>query len=65
MPDYRSIVQEFIYQVEDIVPELYQTHKFLNYWHKNINAVVKEVMISIAENKFAHYRSLDEFLSIN
>ncbi len=65
MPDYQNIVQEFIYQVEDIVPDLYYTHKFLNHWRVNIKTPIKEVMITIADNKFAHYRSLDDFLSIN
>lgn len=64
-PDYRSIVTEFIWQTEDIVPELYRTHKFLNYWHNNIDAVVQEVCISVNDRKWASYSSVDHFLKIN
>ena len=43
MPDFNDIVQEFIWQTPDITPELPRVHKFLNHWHKNIDAVIKEV----------------------
>lgn len=64
-PDYKSIVNEFIWQTEDLVPELYRTHKFLNYWHKNIDAVVQEVLISVNDRKWGSYSSVDHFLQIN
>lgn len=64
-PDYRSIVNEFIWQCEDLVPELYRTHKFLNYWHHNIDAVVQEVLISVNDRKWGSYSSVDHFLKIN
>ncbi len=65
MPDYQNLVQEFIYQLEDIVPELYKTHRFLNHWRRNVQANIKEVQISINENRFGHYRNLDDFLNIH
>jgi len=49
MPDYSEIVQEFIWQTNDITPELPKVHKFLNYWKNNIEAVIKEVKVSYTE----------------
>ena len=46
LPDYVNLVQEFIWQTEDYVPKLPRVHKFLNYWHKEIDAVINEVSIS-------------------
>ena len=64
-PDYTSIIQEFLWQTEDIVPDLRRTHKFLNHWHQNIDAVVQEVQISINERKYGTYRNVDTFLKIH
>lgn len=46
MPDYASLINEFWWQHMDIVPELPRTHKFLNFWKDNIDAVIKEVCVS-------------------
>ena len=48
MPDYTHILQEFIWQTADIRPEYPRVHRFLNYWHDNIEAVISEV--NIADN---------------
>ena len=40
MPDYDNILQEFVWQTKDVVPEIPRVHKFLDYWHKNIDAVI-------------------------
>jgi uncharacterized protein Usg len=42
---------------EDIVPEYPRMHKFLNYWHHNIDAVISEVLVSHATSKYI--RSVD------
>jgi len=49
--DYRSILQEFIWQTEDYCPEIPRIHKFLNYWKNNIDAIIHEIMISTDNNK--------------
>ena len=46
LPDYINLVQEFIWQTEDYVPKLPKVQKFLNFWHKEIDAVINEVSIS-------------------
>jgi uncharacterized protein Usg len=63
--DYRNLIQEFVWQTEDVVPELYRVHKFLNHWHKNIEAVIQEVQISINDKRYGSYRNVDEFLNLH
>ena len=54
MPDYTHILQEFIWQTSDIRPEYPRVHRFLNYWHDNIEAVISEV--NIADNYVTSYK---------
>ena len=54
MPDYTHILQEFIWQTADIRPEYARVHRFLNYWHDNIEAVISEV--NIADNYETSYK---------
>jgi len=51
MPDYTNILQEFIWQTEDLVPEIPRVHKFLKFWHENIDAVISEVQVSTATQR--------------
>ena len=57
MPDYNNILQQFIWQTEDVVPEYPRVHKFLNYWQENIEAVISEVQIANCQTR--SYRSVD------
>ena len=54
MPDYEHILQEFIWQTADVRPEYPRVHRFLNYWHNNIEAVISEV--NIADNYGTSYK---------
>ena len=45
IPDYLHILQQFVWQTDDIRPEYPRVHKFLNYWHDNIEAVIEEIEI--------------------
>ena len=49
MPDYENILQQFIWQTMDVKPKYPRIHKFLNYWHNNIDAIVNEIRISESE----------------
>ena len=44
-PDYRSLLQQFIWQTDDIIPEIPRVHEFLNYWKDHIDAVIQEVLV--------------------
>lgn len=48
-PDYRSILQEFIWSTDDVVPELKRVHRFLTFWKNNIDAVIHNVEIAIPD----------------
>ena len=45
IPDYLNIVQEFVGQTEDRLPEYPRITQFLDYWDKNIDGPIKEVYI--------------------
>ncbi len=46
MTDYKHILQEFIWQTADVRPEYPRVHRFLNYWHDNIESVISEIYIA-------------------
>ena len=54
MPDYKHILQQFIWQTADVRPEYPRVHRFLNYWYDNIEAVISEVII--ADNYVTSYK---------
>ena len=54
MPDYSHILQQFIWQTDDMWPGYPRIHKFLNYWHDNIEAVIEEV--NILDNYHTSYK---------
>ena len=56
MPDYNNILQEFMWQLNDIVPEYPRVHRFLNHWHDNIEAVIETVEVSHGRTKEAATR---------
>jgi uncharacterized protein Usg len=43
MPDYTSVLNEFVWQTEDYVPEFPKIHKFLWHWKNNIEATIKDI----------------------
>ena len=51
MPDYHNLIQEFILQYNDRHPYFPKTHKFLNFWHKEIEAVIESVNLSFIDNE--------------
>lgn len=63
MPDYQNLLNEFYWQCEDIVPDIPKVHKFLNYWKDNIEAVIKDVKISVSDGNI--YRNADFYKAIN
>lgn len=64
MPDHSNLLQEFVWQTSDIVPEMIRVHKFLNYWHKNIDAVISEILISVDNLPYREIRSIDSFIKV-
>ena len=47
------------WQTKDVKPEYPRVHKFLNFWHDNIDAVISEVML--CDEYETSYRPVKEF----
>lgn len=65
MPMHPAILQEFTWGYDDRIPELYRTHRFLNHWKSNIDAVIAEVLISIDGRRSRSWKSVDEIIGLS
>jgi uncharacterized protein Usg len=66
MPDHPSLLQEFIWQTEDTIPELIRIHRFLNHWQRNIDAAIQQIMLAVEDNYRTNgYRRVDHLLTMN
>lgn len=57
--DYPSILQDFVWQLDDRTPDFPRVHKFLDHWRREIEAVIAEVQISTHDG--ADWRRIDEW----
>ena len=48
MPDSPSLLQEFVWQTLDLAPEYPRIHRFLDYWRREIDAVIHSVTVGSA-----------------
>jgi uncharacterized protein Usg len=64
MPLYPNLLQEFTWGYDDQVPDLIRTHKFLNHWHKNVNAVIAEVLLSVANEPVTKLNTVDLIINM-
>ncbi|WP_174299701.1 Usg family protein [Caulobacter sp. S45] len=46
MPDHPKLLQSFMWQTLDVAPEYPRVHSFLEYWRKEIQAVIHSVRLS-------------------
>jgi uncharacterized protein Usg len=46
LPDYSHLLNEFLWELHDEIPAMPRVHRFLGYWQRNIEAVIKEVVVS-------------------
>ena len=56
MPEYNNVLQEFMWQTEDIKPHYPRVYRFLHYWKDNIDAVIAEVQI--VDSPITEYRNV-------
>jgi uncharacterized protein Usg len=47
-PDFRSLLQEFIWQVTDRAPQFPRVHRFLDHWRREIRVPIREVQLAVA-----------------
>ena len=45
-PDYQSILQEFAWSTLDYPPECPRMRKFLEHWHRNIQARIEQIYLT-------------------
>lgn len=46
MPDHPKLLQSFMWQTLDVAPEYPRIHTFLEFWRKEIQAVIHSVRLS-------------------
>jgi len=63
IPNYTNIIQEFVWQYNDSLPEFPRTHKFLNYWHSNIDAVIADIQLAYIDKCGRNtYRNVKKYM---
>ena len=61
MPAHPALLQSFLWQTQDIAPDFPRIHRFLDYWRREIDAVIHSVtvsgveLIAPAKVRSAHY----------
>ena len=46
MPDHPSLLQRFMWQTLDIAPDYPRVHQFLEFWRREIDAVIHSVNVT-------------------
>lgn len=49
MPDHPALLQSFIWQTLDLAPRYPRIHKFLDFWRREIDAVIHSVRLASGE----------------
>lgn len=46
LPDHPALLQRFLWQTLDLSPEYPRVHRFLDFWRREIDAVIHSVTLS-------------------
>ena len=46
MPDHPSLLQRFMWQTLDVAPDFPRVHEFLEFWRREIDAVIHSVSVT-------------------
>lgn len=49
MPDHPTLLQTFVWQTLDLAPQYPRIHKFLDFWKREIEAVIHSVRVASGE----------------
>jgi uncharacterized protein Usg len=49
MPAHPALLQRFLWQTLDVAPDFPRIHRFLEYWRREIDAVIHSVTVSGVE----------------
>lgn len=59
MPDHPKLIQSFVWQTLDLAPRYPRISQFLDYWRREIEAVIHSVRIGASEELApSRYRSI-------
>lgn len=50
IPDYTHVLNLFVWQTLDLSPRYPRIHQFLDHWRREIDAVIKEIVICDSPN---------------
>lgn len=66
MPDHPALLQEFLWQTLDQAPDFPRIHRFLNFWRREIDAVIHSVTVScVGLVSPARIRVVEDMTSLN
>ena len=60
MPDYRDLIQEFMWQTVDVKPKYPRVNRFLNYWKDNIDAVIADIEMAESKQRRPKYKTVED-----
>lgn len=49
LPDHPSLLQSFVWQTLDLAPRYPRIHRFLEFWRREIDAVIHSVQVASGE----------------
>jgi len=58
MPDYEDIIQQFVWQTDDVPPEMPRVKKFIEFWSAHIEAEIFQCEILTADET-TQYKPVD------
>ena len=65
MPMHRSLIQEFVFQDYDNIPEFPRMNRFIDFWRREIDAVIQEVILSEADAfNSKKFKRIDEIFKL-
>ena len=64
-PDYQSILQEFAWSTLDYPPECPRMRKFLEHWHRNIQARIEQIYLTWEEGNMELILPMPSSISID
>jgi uncharacterized protein Usg len=66
LPDHPSLLQQFVWQEYDVAPKFPVLRDFLDFWRRDIEAVVHSVRVAHAKLiRPSEWRAVDREFSIN
>ncbi len=57
IPDYANILNTFWWQTMDVRPKYPRINRFLDYWRKEVDAVIKDIIICDSISPKAKWRN--------